>query len=103
MVIVAGLGVRAYLRWSLRLWLGCDRGFSAEPLYNSYCLLRLYIFLEKTLQLSVYIVGSISALSGEGGTIRYFAAPVKYRSGNATTRPRFFIINYTVTSLSGKH
>ena len=79
-------------------------GVSPQNLYITHIVFLGYTsFLEKTLQLSVYIVGSISALSGEGGTIRYFAAPVKYRSGNATTRPRFFIINYTVTSLSGKH
>ena len=79
-------------------------GVSPQNLYTTHIVfLGCTSFLEKTLQLSVYIVGSISALSGEGGTIRYFAAPVKYRSGNATTRPRFFIINYTVTSLSGKH
>ena len=77
---------------------------SPQNLYTTHIVFLGYTsFLEKTLQLSVYLVGSISALSGEGGTIRYFAAPVKYRSGNATTRPRFFIINYTVTSLSGKH
>ena len=79
-------------------------GVSPQNLYTTHIVFLGYTsFLEKTLQPSVYIVGSISAISGEGGTIRYFAAPVKYRSGNATTRPRFFIINYTVTSLSGKH